>query len=66
MARKHCGQGSEWKIGLEKLKEKTGSTSPLKKFRFFIREIEKQNHLPDYTISLSDNDLVVFCPEKNL
>lgn len=66
IARKHCGQGSEWKIGLEKLKEKTGSTSPLKKFRFFIREIEKQNHLPDYTISLSDNDLVVFCPEKNL
>lgn len=64
IARKHCGKGSEWKIGLEKLKKKTGSTSPLKKFRFFIREIEKHNHLPDYTISLSENDLVVFWPRK--
>lgn len=60
IARKHCGQGEEWKIGLEKLKDKTGSTSPLKKFRFFIREIEKNNHLPDYFISLSNDEIVTF------
>ena len=60
IARKHCGSSSEWKIGLEKLKEKVGSTSTLKKFRFFIREIEKNNHLPDYTIQLGNNEIVVF------
>ena len=64
IARKHCGGREEWKIGIEKLKEKTGSTSPLKKFRFFLREIEKTNYLPDYTISLSDNDMVTFKNRK--
>lgn len=60
IARKHCGNSPEWKIGLEKLKEKVGSTSTLKKFRFFIREIERINHLPDYTISLSRDEVVTF------
>jgi len=60
IARKHCGNSNEWKIGLEKLKDKVGATSPLKKFRFFIREIERINHLPDYTISLAKDELVTF------
>ncbi len=47
-------------IGLEKLKAKTGSTSSIKKFRSFIRQISKTNYLPDYTISLSENDIVRF------
>ena len=64
IARKHCEGREEWKIGIEKLKEKTGSTSPLKKFRFFLREIEKTNYLPDYTISLSDKDMVTFKNRK--
>ena len=42
IARKHCGKENEWKITLKKLKDKTGSTSHLDKFRFFIREIEKK------------------------
>lgn len=60
IARKHCGNQSSWDIGLQKLKDKTGSTSTLNKFRFFIREIEKSDYLPDYTLSLSDNDMVTF------
>lgn len=66
IARKHCGRSSEWKIGLEKLKEKAGSTSTLKKFRFFIRQIEKNDHLPDYHIYLGNNDLVHFLIRKEL
>ena len=66
IARKHCGNSSEWKIGMEKLKEKVGSTSTLKKFRFFIREIEKHNHLPDYTIQLCSNEIVVFKLRKEI
>lgn len=60
IARKHCGRSPEWPIGLEKLKYKTGSTSSIPKFRFFIREQAKLDHLPDYTISLSENDIVTF------
>lgn len=60
IARKHCGKSYEWKIGLKLLKDKTGSTSTLTKFRYFIREISKANHLPDYEITLSDKDIVVF------
>lgn len=64
IARKYCGRKEEWKIGLEKLKDKAGSTSSLKKFRFFIREMEKSNHLPDYFLSFSDKDLVIFQPKR--
>lgn len=64
IARKHCGQAKEWKIGLAKLKEKTGSTSTLKKFRYFIREIEKNNHLPDYFIGLSNDEIVTFTNQE--
>lgn len=60
IARKHCGRNESWKISLEKLKEKTGSTSTLKKFRYFIRQIESNNHIPDYTIHLLEGDIVVF------
>jgi plasmid replication initiation protein len=63
IARKHCGREGEWKIGLAKLKNKTGSTSTLKKFRFFLKEIEKKNHLPDYSIFISD-DMVTFTPTR--
>jgi len=66
IARKHCGHADSWKISLTKLKEKTGSTSPIKKFRFFIRQIEKLNHLPDYKIRLTEDDTVVFYCRKAL
>lgn len=66
IARKHCGKNPEWSIGLKKLKEKTGSTSHLDKFRFFIREIARKDHLPDYSIELSDNELVIFRVSKEI
>jgi plasmid replication initiation protein len=62
IARKHCGKNSSWKISLEKLKDKTGSTSSLKKFRYFIRQIESHNHLPDYSIHLNEDEMVIFSP----
>ena len=67
LARKHCGTQGEFKIGLEKLHKKTGSTSPLKKFRYYLRKIIKTNHLPDYQLFLADNDVVHFSytPDDN-
>lgn len=60
IARKHCGRSSDWSIGLEKLKDRVGSTSSLPKFRFFINQQVKYDHLPDYQVTLSDSDIVTF------
>ena len=65
IARKHCGKQSSWSISLENLRIKTGSSSSLKKFRYFIRQTEKEDHLPDYSlVHNSTNDIVTFYSKK--
>ena len=49
IARKHCGRQAEWRIGLETLLKKSGSTSPRRVFRKMIRDIAEEDGLPDYT-----------------
>jgi hypothetical protein len=58
IARKHCGRQDSFKIRLENLHEKTGSTGALKKFRFNLKQSIEDNDIPDYKYSLDDNDLV--------
>jgi plasmid replication initiation protein len=60
IARKHCGKQNSWKISLEMLKLKCGSHAPLKGFRHDIKELGKGNHLPDYCVSVDDEDFVTF------
>lgn len=61
IARKHCGSQEEWKIGLTTLLKKTGSQSPIKRFRQMIRDLAKHDHLPDYNVSFDpDADMVTF------
>ena len=62
IARKHCGNQKQWKIGLAKLQEKTGSNAPLKRFRHNIRKIILEDHTPFYRLELTDDDLVIFRP----
>jgi len=64
IARKHCGHQKEWAIGLELLHKKMGATSTMNKFRYFIRELAKNDHLPDYHVFLEENDKVVFKNRK--
>ena len=59
LARKHCGNQVAWKIGIDKLKNKIGSNSPLTKLKFNIKKISETNHLPEYNISIED-DVVLF------
>ena len=59
LARKHCGNQVMWKIGLDKLKDKIGSNSELKKLRFNLKKLIETNHLPEYNISM-DDDVVMF------
>ena len=64
LARKHVGdQGRPFRIGLLKLREKVGSNSPPKKFRFFIKQISQDGHIPQYALSL-EGDTVVFTKQS--
>lgn len=61
IARKHCGQQSEWRIGLDLLLKKCGSQSPLKRFRQLIGHLVENDHLPDYHVEFDQGaDMVVF------
>lgn len=61
IARKHCGSQDNWKIGLSNLLKKTGSQSPLKRFREMIRDLAAYDHLPDYSVTFDpDSDMVTF------
>ena len=60
IARKHCGPQSSWKISLGLLLKKSGSLSPEKRFRQMIRHLVAHDHLPDYHVTLHDDDMVEF------
>ena len=64
LARKHCGKQEEWKISLELLRKKCGSSSSMKEFRrlvqIIVKEEQEHNHMPDYAVSINDDDMVVF------
>ena len=61
LARKHCGQQANWKIGLETLLKKSGSQSPAPRFRQMIRDLAATDHLPDYFVTFDlETDIVSF------
>lgn len=64
IARKHCAHQKRWHISLEKLRLKTGSSAPLKKFRLNIRKTIEADNLPFYRLALTDEDLVIFRPRS--
>lgn len=63
IARKKCGRNPKWSFKLDTLHEMTGSGSPSFEFKrmvkAIVRENEKNDHFPDYTIEL-EGDLVTF------
>ncbi len=59
LARKHCGNQMTWRIKLENLKQKIGSTSSIRKIRFNLNQLIKTNHLPEYNITI-EKDIVIF------
>ncbi|SFU76153.1 replication initiator protein A [Nitrosospira multiformis] len=65
LARKHCGHQSQWSIGLELLREKSGSRSTLYEFRRMVKSITQTSTLPEYRMALSDDDKVTFYTRDN-
>lgn len=64
LARKHCGAQREWRVGLEILQKKCGSGSTIREFRRLlttvIKEDQTHQHIPDYAVSIDDEDVVIF------
>ncbi len=64
IARKHCGKQARWKISLERLQLKCGSSSTLKEFRRLVGNVIEEDqefaHFPDYSVTLDDDENVVF------
>lgn len=51
LARKHCGSQPKWRVSMHVLHAKSGSTSPLAKFRMNIKALVASNVLPDYRMT---------------
>lgn len=65
IARKHCGSQSKWEVGMSLLQKKCGSSSPLKHFRYIMRDLVKHDHLPDYAVEINEKrDVVIFTKRK--
>ena len=65
IARKHCGDQPEWKISMELLQKKVGSTSTDRKFAMIVRALVQHDHLPEYSVTL-DGDMVIFKNREHL
>lgn len=52
LGRKHLGDQVTWKIGLEKLARKIGTTRELRFFKRDLLKIIKNNTIPDYSLSI--------------
>ncbi len=64
LARKHCGHQPEWKISLEKLLKKSGSQSPMKRFKQMIKGLADTDYMPDYIFQL-DGDMLTVQPKPS-
>lgn len=59
LARKHVGdQNHPFVINVSVLQKKVGSNSPEKKFRFFLKQIAADGHIPDYDISVEGSKAI--------
>jgi len=58
LARKHCGTKNEWRISLNLLQKKCGSSSTSREFKRLISNIVAQDrehcHIPDYAVTLEE------------
>jgi plasmid replication initiation protein len=62
LARKHCGRQPEWRVSVEVLLKKAGSSSPRRVFRAMLREIIRADTLPDYFLQEEPGDIIRVTP----
>jgi plasmid replication initiation protein len=64
LARKHCGRQPEWRISVEVLLKKSGSSSPRRVFRAMVRQIISADTLPDYVLHEEPGDIIRITPRQ--
>lgn len=64
--RKHCGRQPEWRISLEVLQKKAGSSSPRRVFRAMLRAVIEADSIPDYVLALDEDDLLSVTPRARV
>ena len=68
IARKYCGDKPIWKINIDLLSEKVGTKRERFKFRNELRQIMRDDHLPQYKIALdlskSPDDVVFYTRDE--
>jgi len=64
LARKHCGRQSVWRVSVETLLKKSGSTSPRRVFRAMLRETIKEGRLPEYDLTEEEGDIIAVRPKS--
>jgi len=58
LARKHCGRQPDWRVSVEVLHRKSGSTAPRRVFRAALRRMIAEAALPDYLLAEEPGDLI--------
>ena len=64
LSRKHCGRQPYWRVSVETLLKKTGSTSPRRVFRAMLRTIIEDDRLPDYELAEESGDIICVRPRS--
>jgi len=66
LARKHCGHQPDWRVSVETLLKKSGSSSPRRVFRAMLREIIRADTLPDYVLVEEPGDIIAISPRAQV
>lgn len=64
LCRKHCGRQPVWRVSVETLLKKSGSSSPRRVFRAMVREIIASGRLPDYQLTEESGDIICVRPAQ--
>lgn len=64
IGRKHLGRQPEFRISMQRLFEKSGSTAALKSFSCKVRNIAAKQPLPGLLVKVVDGGFVVFTPSQ--
>lgn len=59
LARKHCGAQPSWRVSVDVMYKKTGSSGNVRDFRRLLRRIARANVLPDYLLAVDHKHQIV-------
>lgn len=66
LSRKHCGRQPVWRVSVQTLLVKSGSSSPRRVFRSMLREIIAADSLPDYILTEESGDIICVTPRASV